>query len=73
MSNGVLGKSMSSAGNNVIVYTAPAGIDFATVSINLCNVGAADAGIRVAIGTNAVPAPQDYVEYGAIVPGNGGS
>ena len=72
MSNGVLGKSMSSAGNNVIVYTAPGSIDFATISINLCNVGVADAGVRIAIGTNATPSPQDYIEYGAIVPGNGG-
>lgn len=72
MSNGVLGKSMSSAGSNVVVYTAPAGIDFATVSINLCNLGVADAGVRIAISTNVSPSPQDYIEYGSIVPGNGG-
>lgn len=72
MSNGVLGKSMSSAGSNVTVYTAPSGIDFATISITLCNLGGINAAVRLAIGTNVSPSPQDYVEYGAELPANGG-
>jgi hypothetical protein len=72
MSNGVLGKSLSQAAANVIAYTAPVGLDFATVSINLCNLGAGDSAVRVAIGTSPNPSPQDFVEYGATIPGNGG-
>lgn len=72
MSNGVLGKGMSSANNNVVIYTAPSNLDFATVNISLCNLGSGDATVRVAIGTSATPSPQDYIEYGAIIPGNGG-
>ncbi len=72
MSNGVLGKSMSSAGSDVIVYTAPGAVEFSTVSINLCNLGPADAGVRIAITTSPTPSPQDYIEYGSIIPGNGG-
>jgi len=72
MSNGVLGKALSSANNNVIIYTVPAGADFATASINLTNIGNVDSVVRIAIGTSAVPSPQDYVEYGATIPGNGG-
>lgn len=72
MSNGVLGKSMSSANANVTVYTVPALVDFVTFSLNIVNLGATDGHVRVAIGTSAVPSPQDYVEYGATIPGNGG-
>jgi len=72
MSNGVLGKSMTSSGNNVIVYTVPAGADFSTVSINLCNLGNVDSHVRIAITTSASPSPVDYIEYGAVIPGDGG-
>lgn len=72
MSNGVLGKSMSSVNSNVVVYTAPSNADFVTASINLCNLGATPAVVRVAICTGINPSPQDYIEYGATIPENGG-
>ena len=72
MANGVLGKGMSSAGNDLIVYTVPGGADFATISINLTNLGGVDSVIRVAISSSPTPSPQDYIEYGATIPGNGG-
>lgn len=72
MANGVLGKGMSQSGNNVILYTVPGNADFATVNISLCNIGGVDSVVRVAISSNVNPSPQDYVEYGATIPGNGG-
>ena len=72
MSNGVLGKGMSSANANVIVYTAPGNADFVTTNISLCNLGNTDSVVRVAIGTSATPSPQDYIEYGSTIPGSGG-
>lgn len=72
MANGYLGKSMSSNGNNVVVYTAPANADFVTATINLCNLGAVDSMVRIAVAPGNTPSPQDYIEYGATIPGNGG-
>lgn len=72
MSNGVLGKVMSSAGNEVTVYTVPPAADFATISINIVNKGTGDAKVKIAITTSAIPSPADYIDFESIVPGNGG-
>ena len=43
-----------------------------TVNINLVNRDAsAAARVRIAIGTNAIPANGDYIEYDTLVPPNG--
>lgn len=73
MANGTLGKSMTIAGAQVTPYAAPASLEFATVSLFLCNLGAVDAKVRIAITIQAAtPDPQDHIEYDAVVPANGG-
>jgi hypothetical protein len=72
MSNGVLGKSMSVANTDVVVYTVPVTAEFATVSIQAVNTGVLDATVRVAIGTSPTPSIGDYIEYDTIIPANGG-
>jgi len=72
MANGVLGKTMSVAGSEVTVYTAPANLDFATISINLVNQGAVDSLVKIAITTSPTPSPADYIDFNAVLPANGG-
>lgn len=73
MANGTLGKQLTVATSYVTVYTVPATAEFATVTIYVCNGTVNDAAMRIAISTEATtPLAQDHVEYGAIVPANGG-
>lgn len=72
MANGVLGKTLSVAGTEVIAYTAPATLDFATISINLVNQAVADAVVKVAVTTSASASPADYIDFNSVLPGNGG-
>lgn len=72
MANGVLGKTMSVAGTEVIAYTAPANLDFATISINLVNQAAADASVKIAVTTSASASPGDYIDFNAVLPADGG-
>lgn len=71
MSNGVLGKSMSNAGNYVNPYTVPSGISFATININVCNTDANDTKVRIAISTSAAPSTADFIEKDVVVPASG--
>lgn len=73
MANGSLGKMVSQANTVVVPYTAPANALFATVTINLVNTGVTDVSVRVAIGTGAAPAADEYIEYGVVLAGNGGT
>lgn len=73
MSNGVLGKAMSSDTADVTVYTVPSNAAFATVSLNLLNLGTEDAKVNIAFTTAATPGQVDYIEHEAIIPANGGS
>jgi len=68
--SGRLGKAALVGGNNTTIYTTPAGA-IASATVSLCNRGEADARVRLAVSTAAVPAADDYLEYDAIVPGNG--
>jgi len=72
MANGFLGRAMSVANTNVKVYTVPAGVEFATVSIVACNTGAAPATLKVAVSLADTPAVVDHIEYGAALEANGG-
>jgi len=71
MANGVLGRVMSVANSDVVVYTVPSTVDFATVSINLVNQTGSAATIRIAIAASATPGLADYIEYDAILAGKG--
>lgn len=72
MSNGVLGKTMSTANTEVTPYTVPVTAEFATVSINLVNKGTVEAKVKIAIGTSLTAGAADYIEFGGIIPPNGG-
>jgi len=72
MANGILGKNMTVAGTNLAIYTVPPTAAFATISISMVNKGPSDADIKLAIGTSATPDPADYIEFGAVIPANGG-
>lgn len=72
MANGLLGKAMTIAATNVVVYSAPANIAFATVSIAAVNQGAGEANLRVAISATGTPAQSDYIEFGAKLAAQGG-
>lgn len=72
MAKGFLGKAMSQAGQHVVVYTAPGGIQFATVNINVVNTDGAEATVKIAIGTNDIPAAVDFIDNGSKIPPNGG-
>lgn len=72
MSNGKLGKAMSSSLAPVSVYQAPVSVDFVTASISLLNVGLEDAIVKVSIANSLTPLPVDYIESGQVVSKNGG-
>ena len=63
MAKGLLGKGVTVANTNTKFYTAPVGIQFATVSVNCVNRGTASTKVRVAVSQVDTPAVDDYVEY----------
>lgn len=74
MSQGFLGKAMSSSAGAVNVYTAPAStVEFATVTIKLANTGPEDAVAKVSISTSSAPQLMDQIEPNAVIPAMGGS
>ena len=70
MPSGKLGAADLAANAVTLLYTVPANT-VATASVRLCNRGAAQVKLRVAVGSGAAPAATDYLEYDAIVPANG--
>lgn len=70
MPSGKLGAANLAANTDTLLYTVPASI-VATVSIRLCNRGAAPVKLRVAVGSGVAPADTDYLDYDAPVPANG--
>lgn len=70
MSSGRLGSADLSADTDTTIYTTPAAtLTVATVS--LCNRNSASVAVRLAVAATATPAADEYVEYDAVVPGNG--
>lgn len=66
MTNGLLGKNISQAGQFVTIYEVPAtGVEFATVSIHVLNKDANIGVVDVAIcGTGVtVPTDTDYISF----------
>lgn len=72
MANGSLGKAMSVANGNVLVYTVPSNAQFATVSVNLVNNGTIDAKVTVFIGTSSTPTAMDAVDIDVTLTAKGG-
>lgn len=69
MATGRLGTSDLAAATDTLLYTCPAD-NFAVVTLSLCNRNASSVRIRVAVGTNATPADDQYIEYDSELSGN---
>lgn len=65
MSNGLLGKAISSTNNWVTLYTAPSSavIDFTTVNIHIVNKDVDIASVDLAITTNGSPSDVDFIGF----------
>lgn len=74
MSNGLLGKSMSTANGYVTLYTVPPTAQYSSLVVNVVNTDPANtATIRLALTTSPqLPGLLDHIEYGAQIPANGG-
>lgn len=70
MASGRLGASDLAATTNTTVYTVPAST-LAAFSINVCNRGAVDARVRLALADSGTPGSAEYLEYDALLPANG--
>lgn len=62
MASGKLGAADLAAEADTLIYTVPAG-KVATVNVRFANRNAAEVKIRLAIGTGATPAAEDYLDY----------
>lgn len=71
MAKGLLAKATPAANTDVVVYSFPSTIQFATASIKLVNTSASDINVRVAGSTNTTPGNTDYLLYDVPVPANG--
>ena len=71
MASGKLGSAALAADTNTILYTVPEG-SVSTLNINVVNRGGAPAKVSIAISINLIPELEDYIEYQAGVPANGG-
>lgn len=70
MSNGRLGVSMSVANDTVKVYTAPVGIAFATINIDLLNTDTtADAQVSLYLSTSDTPGVGDMIDKATLTAG----
>lgn len=73
MANGVLGKGMTQANSSVVLYTVPANMQFATITVSACNQDQTnDVSFSMAVTSAANATPADYIEFGAILPVKGG-
>jgi hypothetical protein len=71
MASGILGQSALSATTETTVYTVPAST-LAIVNVNVVNRSAsADATVRVALASTAIPQDSEWIEYGVSVPPGG--
>ena len=73
MSNGLLGKAMSIAGSNVIVYTVPGTVEFATVTVMVVNTGSSIAKVNSYVTADASPANIDLIGIQDELTPNGGT
>lgn len=67
--SGLMGKASLAANADTDLYTVPAG-KVATANVSLCNRGAAEAKVRIAVRNGAL-SNSDYLEYDVTLPANG--
>lgn len=72
MANGLLGKTLTAAGTNVLLCTIPSGVEYTTLNVMAVNEGNEYAEFYMAITDQETPSAVDYVEYGAVLPSKGG-
>jgi len=70
MATGRLGAEAPSATTNTTVYTVPADT-FAVVTASICNRGASDVNVRLAVASADTPTTAEYIEYDTTLVGNG--
>ena len=70
MATGRLGADALSATTNTTVYTVPADT-FAVVTASLCNRGASDITVRLALASADSPTTAEYIEYDTTLVANG--
>lgn len=70
MATGRLGASAPSATTNTTVYTCPADT-FSVVTVSVCNRGATDTAVRLALSSADSPTTAEYIEYDTVLVGNG--
>jgi hypothetical protein len=68
----ILGQANPAATSNVFLYQVPAGNTAVISTLNICNTGTAGAAFRAMLrpANTATMAPQHYIAYDTIVPGN---
>lgn len=67
MANGRLGSGVSVANTNVVIYTVPVTMEFATITICIVNTGTSDASLKLSLGTTNIPDLDDYIEYDTVL------
>ena len=70
MTSGKLGSADLTATTDTLLYTVPDS-SLATLNIRVANRNSTAVAIRVAIGTGASPAVEDYIDYDLLVAANG--
>lgn len=73
MSNGLLGKALSSSTQAVAPYTVDSNASFATVTASLVNTGPEDAKVTLSVTTAINPGLEDCIEFEAVIPASGGT
>jgi hypothetical protein len=67
--NGRLAVADLSAGTSTAVYQCPT--DYAVATVTLVNRAYTPTQVRIAVGSNQTPNPEDYIEYDTEIPGKG--
>lgn len=66
MATGKLGAADLSAAVNTTVYTVPLST-FSVVTVSVCNRGATNATVRIAVSATTTPSASDWLEFDATV------
>lgn len=70
MASGRLGAVDLAATTNTTVYTVPAS-KTASFSVNICNRNTSSVTVRLALSATGTPGVTEWIEYDAVIPGNG--
>ena len=73
MANGLLGKAVSQTGSDVTVYSVPANVEFATVTIMVTNTSGSIASVNTYVTSAANPTTADLIGFQDELTGVGGS